>query len=79
MYKRRDLAQKIDKLSTSQIAMAKLVHNVTIQARKDRQEYIDQKKKKNQNKLAKMNAMQLASTQTQQILLGNESPNNKPN
>ena len=44
LYKRRDLEQKIDKLAISQIRMAKLVFNVTQQARKDRQDYIDLKK-----------------------------------
>ena len=44
LYKRRDLAQKIDKLAMEQLRMAKLVFNVTEQARKDRRNYLKLKK-----------------------------------
>lgn len=36
LYKRRDLAAKIDKLAINQLRMAKLIYNITQGARKDR-------------------------------------------
>ena len=40
LYKRRDLETKIDKLAVDRLRMAKMVFNVTQQARKDRSEYL---------------------------------------
>jgi len=43
LFKRRDLETKIDKLAIQQLRMAKIIHNVTVQARKDRRDYLRQK------------------------------------
>ena len=50
LYKRRDLEQKIDKLAIDRLRMAKMVFNVTQQARKDREMYLKQLEEKEKYK-----------------------------
>ena len=60
LYKRRDLESKIDKLAIEKLRMAKMVFNVTQQARKDRQDYLEIKALRRKEKLEKKRAQEEA-------------------
>ena len=53
LYKRRDLEQKIDKLAIDRLRMAKMVFNVTQQARNDREQYLKAKALRDRDKQEK--------------------------
>lgn len=60
LYKRRDLEQKIDKLAVDRLRMAKMVYNVTTQARKDRAEYLKLREMRDNDKRQRNHAKRLA-------------------
>ena len=61
LYKRRDLEQKIDKLAVDRLRMAKMVFNVTTQARKDRTEYLKLREMRDNDKRQHILAKRLAA------------------